>query len=74
MELQTQKTDLWTQWGKAGAGDGTNREQRGSMYITICKTDSQWEFVYDSGSSNRSSLSTGWNDMGDAREVTHKYQ
>ena len=25
------------------------------IYSTLCKTDSQWEFAYDSGNSNRGS-------------------
>ena len=44
-------------------------------YITICKIDSQWEFVV-SGNSNRGSVSTclrvdteGWDGEGDGREV-----
>ena len=27
-------------------------------YVTICKIDSQWEFLYGSGNSNRGSVST----------------
>ena len=38
MEMQTQRRDLWTQWGKDGLG-----EQCGNIYITLCKIDSQWE-------------------------------
>ena len=26
------------------------REQQGNIHITICKTDSQWELIYDTGS------------------------
>ena len=29
------------------------------IYNTICKTDSQWNLLYDSGNSNRGSV-TGW--------------
>ena len=45
METQTQKTDLWTQGlGEEGEG-GTNGESNMETYTTICKIDSQWEFV-----------------------------
>ena len=45
MEKQTQRTDLWT-WGAGEEGEGkmygkSNME----TYNTICKRDSQWEFV-----------------------------
>ena len=30
--------------GREGEG-GLNEEQRGNIYITVCKTDSQWEFA-----------------------------
>ena len=33
-------------------------------YITVCKIDSQWEFVYGSGISNRGSVSTWRGGMG----------
>ena len=41
METQTQRTDLWAQWGKERVG----RMKRGGRktYITVCKTDSLWE-------------------------------
>ena len=35
--MQTQRRDLWTQWGKDGLG-----EQCGNIYITLCEKDSQW--------------------------------
>ena len=47
MEKQTWRIDLWTQ-----GGEGRRREERVrcmesnmEIYITICKTDSQWEFA-----------------------------
>jgi len=42
------RTDLWA-WGGVGEGEsGANgewREQHGNIHITVCKTDSQWEFT-----------------------------
>ena len=34
------------------------REQHGNIYITICKTDSQRELLYDVGNSNLGSVTT----------------
>ena len=46
MEKQIQRTDLWGQggWGEEGQG-GLYRQSNMETYITICKIDSQWEFV-----------------------------
>ena len=46
METQTQRTDLWGQggWGEEG-GSGLYGQSGMETYITICKIDSQWEFV-----------------------------
>ena len=46
------------------------RENNTETYITICKIYSQWEFVYDSGNSNRGSETTQKGGMG--REI-HVY-
>ena len=40
MEKETWITDLWT-WGEGEMYGKSNME----TYITICKIDSQWEFV-----------------------------
>ena len=46
METQTQSTDLWTRWGVEEEGKGgMYGESSMETYITICKTDSQWEFA-----------------------------
>ena len=54
MEKQTERIDLWT------LGEGREGEIYGKStmetYITICKIDSQWELLYDSGNSNRGSI------------------
>ena len=42
VKMQTERTDLWTQWGKERRDE--QRKQRWNMCITTCKTDSQWEF------------------------------
>ena len=44
IETQTQKTDLWTQSGKERVRQ-ISRVALKHIYITICKIDSQWEFV-----------------------------
>ena len=44
MEKQTLRTDLWTQL-MGGEEGGRYRENNIKIYITICKIDSQWEFV-----------------------------
>ena len=44
MEIQTQRTDWWTQGGRK-RGWGEWRQQHGNIYTTICKIDSQWEFA-----------------------------
>ena len=42
IQMQAEKTVLWTQQGKER---GWDKQQHGSIYITIYKTDSQWEFA-----------------------------
>ena len=45
VETQTHKTDLWT-WGREGGRRGEMYgENNMETYITLCKTDSQWEFA-----------------------------
>ena len=44
MEIQTLRTDLWTQLGVEG-GAGMYGESNKEICITICKIDSQWEFA-----------------------------
>ena len=43
MENQTQRIDLWT-WGGGGEGEMYGKSNM-EIYITVCKTDSQWEFA-----------------------------
>ena len=43
MEKQTQRIDLWT-WGGGGESEMYGKSNMGA-YITICKIDSQQEFV-----------------------------
>ena len=46
VETQTQRTDLWTWWGVGEEGEGgLYGESSMETYITIYKTDSQWEFA-----------------------------
>ena len=42
MEMQTWRTDLWTQWGRERVGQ---IEQHWNIFMTICKIDSQGEFA-----------------------------
>ena len=46
MEMQTQRTDLWT-WAGEGGSRGWDEwiKQKESIYATICKIYSQWEFA-----------------------------
>ena len=45
IETQTHKTDLWT-WRREGRSRGEMYgENNMETYITLCKTDSQWEFA-----------------------------
>ena len=43
MEVQTQKTNLWTQRGKERVGQMERVAWKNVHYI--CKMDSQWEFA-----------------------------
>ena len=43
MKKQTWRTDLWT-WGGGGEGE-TYGKNNMETYITVCKTDNQWEFA-----------------------------
>ena len=55
MEKQTQRTDLWTRWEERRE-KGRCTERVTETYNIMCKTDSQWELLYDSGNSNRGSV------------------
>ena len=45
-------------------------ESNMETYITMCKIDSQREFLYGSGNSNRGCINLeGWDGEGDGREV-----
>ena len=46
-------------YGHRGVGEGGSEiygESNMETYNTICKTDSQWDLLYDSGNSNRGSV------------------
>ena len=44
---------------EGGGGEGEMYgESNMETYITICKTDGQWGLLYNSGNSNRGSVST----------------
>lgn len=47
-KTETWRADLWTRWRGEG---GPNGESGWETDITTCKTDGQWEFSVDSGSS-----------------------
>ena len=44
-------------WERGGEGELYGKSNM-ETYIAICKIDSQWEFVYGSGNSNRGTVST----------------
>ena len=45
MDIQTLRIDLWTQLVGEEGERGRYGENNMETYITICKTDSQWEFA-----------------------------
>ena len=51
VEMQAERTHLWTQ-GRGRRKQDKLREQRWNINITICKTNSPWNLLYDAGSSN----------------------
>ena len=61
MEMQTYRTDLWTQGGRRGWDEW--REWHGNICMTICKTDSQRELAVWLRSSNPVLCDSleGWN-------------
>ena len=68
VEMQTQRTGLWTQWGRRGWETESSIE---TSTTTICKTDRHGNSLCDTGSSNpvlRESLE-GWDGVGHGREV-----
>ena len=51
--------ELFTVWAtRAGEGEANLREQYGNIYITICKTDCQWDVAIWCGNSSRYSVTT----------------
>ena len=44
--------------GKRGREGKMSGKSNMETYITICKTDNQWEFAYGLGNSNRGSILT----------------
>ena len=54
--MEKQRIDLWT-WGEGREGEMYGKSNM-EIYITICKTDSQWEFAVWLKISNRGSIST----------------
>ena len=55
-------TDIENRLMDTGLGeegeDGMYRGSNTETFITICKTDSQWNLLYDSGNSNWGSVTT----------------
>ena len=51
------REQTYGQGEREGEGDMYG-ESNMETYIIICKIDSQWEFAYGSGNSNRGSVST----------------
>ena len=46
MEMQIQRTDLWTQGSGKEVEGGMNGESKlGNIYTTVCKIDNQWKFA-----------------------------
>ena len=63
------RTDLWKE-GRGGESEMYG-ERKVETYITVCKTDSQWELLCDSGNSNRLCINLeGW----DGREMGGRLQ
>ena len=55
-QWRNRENDLET-WGKGKRGQSeTDGKSNMETYNTICKTDSQWDLLYDSGNSNRGSV------------------
>ena len=52
---ETDREQIYGHGERGGEGEmyGENNME---TYITICKTDSQWEFAYGLGNSNRGSI------------------
>ena len=48
---------IYGHWERGGEGELYGKSNM-ETYIAICKIDSQWEFVYGSGNSNRGTVST----------------
>ena len=55
-QIQKQRIELWI-WEGGGEGEMYGKINM-ETYITICKIDSQQNFLYGSGNSNRGSVST----------------
>ena len=68
-EKQIQRTDLWT-WGGGGEGEIYGKSNV-ETYITICKTESQWEFALWLGKLKQGLCINleEWDGAGDGREV-----
>ena len=73
MDMQTQRTDLWTQWGREKVGK-IERVAWKHIYmcvcVCVCKIDSG-NLLYDAGSSNQVLCDSleGWDEVGNGREV-----
>ena len=66
MQGSSEETDIKNRLRDMGREEERVRYGQSNMetYIIICKIDSQWEFVYGSGISNRGSVSTWRGGMG----------
>ena len=61
-EKQTYRTDLWT-WGEGRGLRVRYKESNMEIYNSMCKIDSNRNLLYDSGTSNRGSVTiwkVGW--------------
>ena len=58
---------LWTRWGRREWDE--LREYHGNIHITICKTDSKWEFTVQNRELNLVFCDNleGWDGVGDGR-------
>ena len=54
MEKQTENRPM--DMGGGEEGEGRCMDRVTEIYNTLCQIDSQWEFAYDSGNSNRDSV------------------
>ena len=71
MEIQTQRTDLWTQWWRKEREGHMERETR-KLTSPYVKETANGNWLYDSGNSNQCSVTTQRGGMG--REVGGRFK